>query len=72
MRYLDGQEPDPLYPHSEGMHAMLSLTMGLSVFIAIVLLWLGIKGRVMWLTWWSGGLLLCSLAYLIADFFNWI
>jgi len=51
---------------------MLSLTMGLSVFIAIVLLWLGIKGRVMWLTWWSGGLLLCSLAYLIADFVNWI
>ena len=68
MRYLEGEEPNPLYPHSEGMHAMLSLSMVMSLLIGLVLLYLGYKGKIMWLKFWSGGLIAASLAYLVSDF----
>ncbi len=68
MRYLEGEEPNPLYPHSEGMHAMLSFSMIMSLVVGIVLLYLGYRGKIMWLTYWSGGLIIASLAYLVADF----
>ena len=41
----------------------LMLTAVLSLFIGIVLVWLGHKGRQLWLTCWSYGLIVCSVLY---------
>ncbi len=71
MRYLDGQTPDPLYPHSQSMHQMLTLSMVMAIIIGIVLLLLGIRGNIMWLKVWSVLLVLLSVTYLIADALNW-
>jgi len=72
MRYRsDGAGPDADFPYSEGMHSMLSVSMVLSIFIGAILLFLGIRGRIMWLSWWSGGLMVCALAYLVGDFAGW-
>ena len=65
MRYLDGQEPDPDYAYTEGMHVMLTFSAGLSLIVGIVLLWLGIRGKVMWLKAWSVGLIICSIVYIV-------
>lgn len=67
MRYLEDSEPSMLYPHSEGMHAMLTLSMVMSLMIGALLLYLGLRGKIMWLTVWSVGLLLASVSYLVAD-----
>jgi type VI protein secretion system component VasF len=69
MRYRDGQAPDPLNPHGESMHQMLTLSMWMSILIGIVLFALGYKGKVLWLKVWSAGLVLLSVGYLIADLF---
>lgn len=70
MRYLDGQEPNPLYPHSETMHHMLTLSMGMSIIIGIVLFVLGRRGNILWLTVWSVILIILSVGYLIGDALN--
>ncbi len=67
MRYPEGQEPNPLYPHSESMHNMLTLSMYLSIAIGLVLLFLGVRGKVLWLKVWSIGLIACSVVYLVGD-----
>lgn len=68
MRYRSDEGiPDPDFPYSEGMHSMLTLSMGLSILIGVVLLYLGVRGRIMWLSWWSGGLIICALAYLVGE-----
>jgi hypothetical protein len=66
MRYEDqGSIPlEPIYSQTEGLHYMLNFTVALALFIGCALLWLGIKGRVLWLKVWSLGLILASLAYL--------
>ncbi len=71
MRYPVGQDPDPLYPHSESMHHMLSISMLMSIVIGVVLLYLGRRGKILWLTVWSCGLILCSIAYLVLDTLNY-
>jgi len=67
LRYREGQAPDAVYPYSEPMHHMLSLSMVLSIVIGAVLLALGIRGKVMWLKVWSVGLIFCSVVYLVGD-----
>lgn len=49
------------------MHDMLDMSMGLSIVIGIVLFVIGRRGKVMWLTVWSVGLIACSLLYLGAE-----
>jgi len=71
LRYPDGQSPDPLYPHSESMHHMLTLSMAMALVIGIVLFILGRRGNVLWLKVWSVLLVLASVAYLVADALNW-
>jgi len=71
LRYPEGQAPDPLYPHSESMHHMLSLSMAMAIVIGIVLFVLGRRGNVLWLKVWSILLIVLSVAYLIADALNW-
>jgi len=71
VRYLDGQAPDPLYPHSESMHHMLTLSMVMAIVIGVVLFLLGRRGNILWLKVWSVLLVMLSVAYLIADAANW-
>jgi len=72
LRYLDGESPNPLYPHSESMHHMLTLSMLMSIVIGVVLFILGRRGNVMWLKVWSVLLILLSVGYLIGDAINLI
>jgi len=71
VRYPDGQAPDPLYPHSESMHHMLTLSMVMAIVIGVVLFWLGRRGNILWLKVWSVLLVMLSVAYLIADSVKW-
>lgn len=71
MRYPEGQTPNPLYPHSESMHHMLTLSMAMAIVIGIVLFLLGRRGNILWLKVWSVLLVLLSVSYLIADALNW-
>ena len=67
MRYKEGDAPNPLFPHSESMHHMLTLSMFMSIVIGIALFYLGWRGNIMWMKVWSALLVLLSIAYLIAD-----
>ena len=42
----------------------LNFTVALGLIIGVVLLWLGRRGRVLWLQVWSAGLVVFSIAYL--------
>ena len=53
-----------IYSQSDGLHFMLNFTVALALIIGIALLWLGRRGRVMWLQVWSVGLVVFSIAYL--------
>jgi hypothetical protein len=67
MRYQESEAAlGPVYSQSDGLHFMLNFTVLLALLIAVVLLWLGRKGRVLWLQVWSVGLLLASASYLTA------
>ncbi len=44
----------------------------LSILIGAVLLWLGIRSKLLWLKVWSAGLIVLSAAYLLADQVGWI
>ena len=68
MRYPEGQAPDPELAYSASMHGMLTLSMIFGIVVGIILLVAGIRGRIMWLKFWSAGLILASVAYLVADF----
>jgi len=52
------------------MHQMLTLTMVLSILIGVVFIVAGTRGKVLWMKFWGGGLLLLSIAYLFADYFG--
>lgn len=68
MRYEAGEgiaiEGMQVYSQSEGLHFMLNFTVALALVIGVVLLWLGRRGRVLWLQVWSIGLVVFSVAYL--------
>lgn len=56
----------PIYSQSDALHFMLNFTVALALVIGIALWWLGRAGRVLWLQVWSIGLVVFSVAYLIA------
>jgi hypothetical protein len=66
------QEHDlgPVYSQTDGLHFMLNFTVALGLLIGLILLWLAWRGRVMWLKVWSLGLVVASLAYLVAATFG--
>jgi len=43
---------------------MLLFTMLLAIVIGCILIWLGVKGRQLWLVTWSIGLILVSLGFI--------
>lgn len=55
-----------VYSQSDGLHFMLNFTVFLALLIGAVLWWLGRRGRVLWLQVWSIGLVVFSIAYLLA------
>ncbi len=58
-------DPTTGLPLTETSPGMLGATVFLSLLIGIVLLYAGRKGKQMWLTVWSVGLIICSVLYLI-------
>jgi len=72
MRWREGQEVDPNNPYAESTHMMLDMAYWMSIPIGLVLLWMGIKGRVMWLKVWSVGLMFLGVGILINDYFDFI
>jgi hypothetical protein len=68
MRWREGQEVDPNNPYAESTHMMLDMAYWMSIPIGLVLLWMGIKGRVMWLKVWSVGLMLLGIGILINNY----
>ncbi len=64
MRYQEDAALEPIYSQTSGLHFMLNFTVTLALLVGVVLLWLGLKGRVMWLTVWSVGLIIASVLYL--------
>lgn len=72
MRYQENATLEPIYSQSSGLHFMLNFTVTLALVIGVVLLWLGLKGRVLWLTVWSAGLIIASVLYLGAATMGYI
>jgi hypothetical protein len=70
MRWREGQEVDPNNPYAESTHMMLDMAYWMSIPIGLALLWMGIKGRVMWLKVWSVGLMVLGIGILINNYFG--
>ena len=72
MRYREGQEVDPSSPYPENTELMLDMAYWMSIPVGLLLLWLGIKGRILWLKVWSVGLMLLGIGILVSQhFFGW-
>ncbi len=72
MRYRTDEGPNEAYPFSESMHQMLTFTMVISIVIGLLFLIIGLRGKVMWMWVWGAGLVILSVAYLVADFFGFV
>lgn len=73
MRYEDSiANGSQIYSQSEGLHGMLMFTVAMALFVGSVLLFLGLRGRVLWLTTWSAMLVALSVLYLGADLLGYI
>ncbi len=70
MRYREGQAPSSEYPYTQGTHDALAFSMWLGIVVGIVLLWMGMRGRILWLIVWSIGLVILSIFYLINDWLH--
>lgn len=70
MRYREGEEVDPDNPYTANTHMALDMAYGMSIPIGLVLLWLAIRGRVMWLKVWSIGLMLLGVGILVFENFG--
>jgi hypothetical protein len=66
MRYRIGETSQQVGPPISGETLVFAVVLGL--LIGIVLFGLGLRGRIMWLTVWGGGLLLVSVIYLVSLF----
>ena len=65
MRYREGEEADPENPYTESMQMMVEFSFLLSIPIGLALLWMGIKGRIMYLKVWSVGLMVLGIGFFI-------
>ena len=72
MRYRVGEDAATAALNATDHTLMLTAVLGL--IIGMVLVWLGRKGRQLWLICWSWGLIVCSVAYaswmLYADYWS--
>ena len=65
MRYREGQEDDPDNPYPESTQMMLEMSYWMSIPVGLLLLWLGIRGRILWLKVWSVGLMALGIGILV-------
>ena len=73
MRYkTTTEQPMTVYSEAESLHFMLNFTDFLGLIIGVILWFLGRHGRVLWLQVWSAGLVLSSVAYLLAAVLDYI
>lgn len=63
MRYREGDIPEVIGPHVTDDSLLFSAVLGL--LIGCACLYMGIRGRQVWLMIWGSGLVLASLAYMI-------
>jgi hypothetical protein len=59
MRYPDDIPPEQLTVNAS--NDMLLFTAALSILIGAILVYLGYKGRHLWMVTWSIGLIICSI-----------
>jgi hypothetical protein len=59
MRYPDQIPPEQLASHASD--DMLLFTALLSIIIGSILVWLGRRGKQLWMVVWSIGLIICSV-----------
>jgi len=60
MRYRIGEDP-VTSSGGAGTEAVLVFTLVLGIVFGLVLLWLGVRGRQLWLIVWSAGLVVVSI-----------
>ncbi len=65
-------DPTTGLPMAETSPGMLGATVLLSLVIGIVLLYVGKRGKQMWIVVWSIGLIICSVAYLVWHYLRYI
>ncbi len=70
MRYREGEIVDPNQPYTENTLKMMELSYWMSIPLGIILLWLAIKGRMMWLKVWSVGLIALGITLLSYQLFS--
>ena len=68
MRYREGQEVDPENPYPQSTQMMLDMAYAMSIPVGLVLLWMGIRGRVLWLKVWSVGLMVLGIGILVSKY----
>ena len=59
MRYKEGEIPAELLAKNAS-NEMLLFTAEISLLIAAVLIWMGIRGKHIWMWSWGAGLVVCS------------
>ena len=69
MRYREGELEDPDHPYPESTQMMLDLAYLMAIPVGLALLWIAIRGRVMWLKVWSVGLMALGIGFLLFEHF---
>ena len=64
MRYRIGEELQQVGPPISGEGLIFAVVLGF--LIGVALFGLGLRGRIMWLTVWGGGLVLVSVVYMVS------
>ena len=68
MRVREGQEVDPDKPYPDSTYIMLDFAYFLAIPIGLLLLWMAIKGKIMWMKVWSIGFIIIGVVLLVGDF----
>ncbi|MGH1541401.1 MAG: hypothetical protein ACRBHB_13315 [Arenicella sp.] len=69
MRYREDIPREQLAQHASD--DMLLFTAFLGIIIGLALTWLGRKGKIMWMTVWAIGLILCSIFLGASMIYDW-
>ena len=70
MRYREGELEDPDNPYPQSTMLMMEAAYWMSIPVGLVLLWMAIRGRVMWLKVWSVGLMALGIGMLVYQYFG--
>ena len=68
MRVREGELVDPDNPYPDSTYLMLDFAYGMAIPIGLILLWMAVKGKILWLKVWSVGFIAIGLVLLLGDF----